>query len=57
MKKLFTAAALIVVSACGADDPPFRPTANVGVNVGAGGVSTSTSIGATNGTFSVGLNL
>ena len=57
MKHMIAVVALVVVSACGADDPPFRPTANVGVNVGTGGVSTSTSLGATNGTFSVGVNL
>jgi len=49
--------ALTVLTACGADDPPFRPTANAGVNIGTGGVSTNVDLGATNGTFSVGLSL
>ncbi len=57
MSRLIAIAALTVVAACGADDPPFRPTGNVGVSVGTNGVNTSTSLGATNGTFSVGVSL
>lgn len=49
--------ALTVLSACGADAPPFTPTANAGVTVGTGGVSTTAGVGATNGTLSVGLSL
>jgi len=51
------AALLALLAGCGADDPPFRPTASAGVSVGTGGVSTGASLGATNGTFSVGLSL
>lgn len=43
--------------ACGADGEPFRPTANAGVSLGTGGISTNASLGATNGTFSMGLSL
>lgn len=58
MKKTIIAlSALVIVAACGADDPPFRPTANAGVSVGTGGVNTNVGVGATNGTFSVGLSL
>ena len=58
MKKSMCALALLaVVAACGANDPPFRPTGNVGVSIGTGGVSPSVGVGATNGTFNVGLRL
>ena len=57
MRKIAAVCALALVAACGADDPPLRPTGNVGVSVGPGGVSTSAGVGATNGTFSVGLRL
>ncbi|MBT8411301.1 MAG: hypothetical protein KJP02_05830 [Octadecabacter sp.] len=48
---------LVLFAACGADGAPFRPTADAGVSIGTGGVSTSASVGATNGTFSMGLSL
>ncbi|WP_296417025.1 hypothetical protein [Pseudooctadecabacter sp.] len=48
---------LSIVAACGADDPPFRPTGNVGVSVGPNGVTPNVGVGATNGTFNVGLSL
>lgn len=48
---------LTYVAACGANDPPFRPTGDTGVNIGPNGVSTNAGVGATNGTFSVGLSL
>jgi len=56
-KTLIALAALVIVAACGANDPPFRPTGNVGVSIGPNGVSPNVGIGATNGTFNVGLNL
>lgn len=46
-----------LLAACGADGPPMRPTANAGVSIGTGGVSTNASVGATNGVFSMGLRL
>lgn len=58
MKRTFLAiCTLIAVAACGANDAPLRPTGNVGVSVGTSGVNTTAGIGATNGTFSVGLSL
>ncbi|SLN54011.1 hypothetical protein [Pseudooctadecabacter jejudonensis] len=57
MRKLFTLAAFVVVAACGADDPPFRPSGNVGISVGPNGVTPNVGVGATNGTFNVGLSL
>jgi hypothetical protein len=46
-----------LLAACGADGPPVRPTGTAGVSVGPNGVSTNASVGATNGTFSVGVSL
>lgn len=43
------------LAACGADGAPMRPSANVGMSVGSNGVSTSTVVGASNGTVSVGV--
>jgi hypothetical protein len=48
---------LALLAACGADGAPFRPTANAGVSIGTDGVTPNASIGATNGTFSMGLSL
>ncbi|MEM9786782.1 MAG: hypothetical protein AAFY14_03750 [Pseudomonadota bacterium] len=57
MKKIAMLIALGVTAACGADAPPMQPNANVGLSVGTNGVNTTAGIGASNGTFSVGLNL
>lgn len=43
------------LASCGADGAPMRPNANLGVSVGTGGVSTNASVGASNGTVSVGV--
>ncbi|MBE0414439.1 hypothetical protein [Yoonia sp.] len=51
-------ALIIVVGAlagCGADGPPWRPSANVGLSLGSGGVSPSASLGASNGPVTVGV--
>ncbi len=57
MRSIFVLLALTFVAACGADDPPLRPTADAGISIGTDGVSTNVGVGATNGTFSVGLSL
>ena len=57
MKPIAMVMALVTLAACGADDPPFRPTGNVGVTIGPNGVSPNVGVGATNGTFNVGLSL
>lgn len=56
-KSVFALVALAFVAACGANDPPLRPSANVGVSIGPNGVTPNASVGATNGIFNVGLNL
>ena len=55
--KWIALAGLIGLAACGADGTPFVPTASGNVTVGTGGVQTSTTVGATNGTVSFGLTL
>jgi hypothetical protein len=57
MTRFALIAAFAALAACGADGPPMTPNANVGLSLGAGGVSTNASVGATNGMFSVGLGL
>lgn len=56
-RTIFALCALAFAAACGADDPPFRPTGGVGISVGPNGVGTNARVGATNGTFNVGLSL
>ncbi|MGJ8621982.1 MAG: hypothetical protein ACSHW1_04340 [Yoonia sp.] len=46
---------VLALAACGADGPPMTPNASMGISVGSGGVSTGGSVGASNGTLSVGL--
>jgi len=57
MKRLAIVMLALGLAGCGAAGDPFRPTANVGLNIGSGGVTPSASVGATNGIFSVGANL
>ncbi|WP_204218522.1 hypothetical protein [Loktanella sp. S4079] len=54
MKRIVLILSVTALVSCGADGAPWRPSANVGLSVGTGGVSTSTNIGASNGTVSVG---
>lgn len=57
MRVLVAFLVLLGVAACGADDPPIRPTANVGVSIGPNGITPNASVGARRGILSVGLNL
>ncbi|WP_172796244.1 hypothetical protein [Loktanella sp. 5RATIMAR09] len=57
MKRVALILTIAALTACGADGPPLTPSANVGLNVGTNGVSTDASIGASNGTFSIGVGL
>lgn len=56
-KPIFAILAFAFVAACGADGAPFRPTGNAGVTIGPNGVTPNVGVGATNGTFNVGLSL
>ena len=57
MTRLFAALALVALMGCGADGPPIRPPADLGVSIGSGGVSTSARVSGSSGpvTVSVGL--
>ena len=48
---------LLALAACGADGPPMRPGASLGLGLGSEGVSFGGAFGASNGTVSVGLGL
>ena len=45
--------ALVTLAGCGAEAPPFRPTATAGISFGTGGLTTNCALGTTNGTVSV----
>jgi len=54
VKRILSALALVAgLTACGADGPPIRPTAGIGVSVGTGGVSVGGSVGANVGGVNV----
>lgn len=55
MKRIAVLLVTTALAACGADGAPFTPNASVGLSVGTNGVSTNTSVGASNGTVSVGV--
>ncbi|WP_333711934.1 hypothetical protein [Yoonia sp.] len=55
MKRIVLVIGLMALAACGADGAPFTPNASFGVSAGTGGVSTGGSVGASNGTVSVGV--
>ena len=57
MRVVVILAALAGLAGCGADDPPFVPSASAGVSVGSGGISSSTALGVSNGSLSLGINL
>ncbi len=48
---------LLALAACGADGPPMRPNASVGVGVSGDGVDFGGAFGASNGAVSVGIGL
>ena len=53
MKRIGIGLILLALAGCGAAGDPWQPTANVGMTVGSGGVSTTTTVGATNGPFTI----
>lgn len=57
MKLIAMILGVAALASCGANGAPMRPSANVGLNVGTGGVSTNASVGASNGTVSIGVGL
>ena len=57
MKRALCVLALMGIAACGVDGEPVRPTANVGVAIGSGGVQTGGTIGVSRGPLSVGVGI
>jgi hypothetical protein len=57
MRSIIVLYLLTFTAACGANDPPFRPTGEAGTKIRPNGVSTNSGVVATNGTFKVGLGL
>ena len=57
MKWLFAAATMAMLTACGVDGEPLRPTYATSVGIGSGGVSVGTRVGARKGPFNVGIGL
>lgn len=55
MKRLVLMLTVAALAGCGADGAPLAPNASVGVGVGSNGVTTGGSVGASNGTVSVGV--
>ncbi|MFO8127226.1 hypothetical protein [Yoonia sp.] len=57
MKRIAMVFTLAGLAGCGADGAPFMPRANVGPSGGTSEVSTGASVGASNGTVSVGVGI
>ena len=55
MKRIVLILTTAALAGCGADGAPLKPTANLGLSIGSGGVRTGASVGASNGTVSVGV--
>ncbi|MDC0739068.1 hypothetical protein N6L24_12330 [Cognatishimia sp. SS12] len=57
MKLIGPILALVLLAGCGVDGAPIRPSANLGINIGPGGISPSARVGASQGPVSVGVSL
>ena len=57
MKRIAWILVIAALTACGADGAPFTPNASLGIGLGSNGVTTGASVGASNGTVSVGVGL
>ncbi|MDP5084503.1 MAG: hypothetical protein NWQ23_03710 [Yoonia sp.] len=57
MKRIALILMIAALAGCGADGAPWTPSANLGLSIGTGGVSTGASLGASNGTVSVGVGI
>ncbi len=55
MKMIFAMMSLVSLAACGADAPPFTPTASIGLTAGTGGIGAWCSVGGGNGTVTIGV--
>jgi len=57
MKRIAWILVIAALAACGAGGAPFTPNASLGIGLGSNGVTTGASVGASNGTVSVGVGL
>ena len=57
MKRIAMILTVAALAACGADGAPMKPTANMGLSLGSNGINTNASVGASNGTVSIGVGL
>ncbi len=58
MKKAIIGLGVVVMLAsCGAQNDPIRPTANLGLSIGSGGVTPSANVSAQSGPLTVSLGL
>lgn len=55
MKRLVLIGFVAVLTGCGANGDPLRPTASSNLSIGTNGVSAGTNLGLSNGTFSLGI--
>lgn len=57
MRRIALILIVAALAACGADGPPFTPNASIGIGLGTNGLTTGASVGASNGTVSVGVGV
>lgn len=57
MKWIASLLTIAVLSSCGVDGAPVKPTAGIGIGIGPNGVTTSTNVGVKKGNVSVGVSL
>ncbi|SEW38826.1 hypothetical protein SAMN04488515_2517 [Cognatiyoonia koreensis] len=57
MKRVLIMLGAVALFGCGAAGEPIRPTANLGLSIGSGGVTPTASVGATNGPVSINVGL
>jgi hypothetical protein len=50
-------AVFATLAACGADGEPVRPSANLNIGIGSGGVHTGASVGVSRGPITVGVGI
>ncbi len=57
MRRIALILIVAALAACGADGAPFTPKASIGIGLGTNGLTTGASVGASNGTVSVGVGV
>lgn len=57
MKRVALILGAVALVGCGAAGEPIRPTANLGLSIGSGGVTPTASVGAQSGPVSINIGL